>query len=327
MERDSVRFISAVIPAFNEAENIATTVRELIATLQAAGCGDRFEIIVVDDHSSDGTREAVRGLGLDSVRCLRLSRRSGSHTALRAGLAHAAGDAALCISADGQDNPAVLAQMIAKWQGGAEIVWALRTRREEPFMQKILAMSFYRVLESLVTTEKGDFDMARADFYLLGRRAVDAVNACSERNTSLFGLVQWLGFRQECVEYERRPRRAGESKWPVRRRLNLAWNWIIAFSGLPLRMITITGVVVALAGFVYAAFLIVCALLGRTIQGFATIVVLLVVLNGIQMIMLGLMGEYLWRNIEEARRRPLYFIESGDEPGGAGPDRRKGARA
>jgi dolichol-phosphate mannosyltransferase len=127
--------------------------------------------------------------------------------------------------------------------------------------------------------------------------------------------VQWLGFRQACVEYDRRSRRAGVSKWPVARRFGLAWNWIIAFSGIPLRLITITGMLMAAGGFVYAAFLVVYALTGRTIPGFATTVVLLVVLNGIQMTMLGVLGEYLWRNIEEARRRPLFFIEK--ETGGA----------
>ena len=314
--------LSAVIPAYNEAENIEGTIREILQVLRDLACADGCEIIVVDDHSSDGTFDVVQRLAVPGVGCVRLSRRSGSHVALRAGLAHARGDVVLCVSADGQDNPQALRAMIETWQKGADVVWALRIERDEPFLQKAPALLFYRIIEALLVTEKKNVDMARADFYLLDRKVVDAVNSCPERHTSLFGLIEWLGFRQASVEYHRRERRAGKSKWRFGSRLNLAWNWIIAFSGLPLRLMTVAGITLAAIGFLYAVFLVTMAVCGRTVQGFATIVVLLVVLSGIQMSMLGVIGEYLWRNIEESRRRPMYFIErSATSQSGSGPIR------
>jgi polyisoprenyl-phosphate glycosyltransferase len=302
--------ISVVIPAFNEAENIRSTLDDARAALAQAGFPEDYEIIVVDDHSTDRTFEVVAGTGDARIRCLRLSRRSGSHVALRAALAEARGDAVLCLSADGQDDPHALAEMVRKWKAGAQIVWALRAKRDEPLGYKLFALVFYKLIEWTGAREHGEFDLTRADFDLLDRRVVDAINSCPERNTSLAGLVAWMGFRQEAVTYDRRPRKSGVSKWNTRSRMNLAWNWIIAFSGMPLRLITVMGLLTAGLGFLYAIFLFFYTLLGYAKPGFAETVVLLLVLSGIQLTMLGVIGEYLWRNIDESRRRPLYFVEN-----------------
>jgi len=306
--------ISAVIPAYNEADNVGSAVREVRTALERAGV--EGEVIVVDDHSTDDTLRRAVAAEPDRVRGIRLSRRSGSHAALRAGLAEARGDAVLCLSADGQDDPEALPEMIEKWRGGAKVVWAVRRRRNEPAGQKLFALLFYRLIRWMGMGSAGDVDLARADFYLLDRSVADAVNACSERNTSLFGLIAWVGFRQDSVTYDRRPRRSGASKWTMRSRLNLAWDWVIGFSGLPLRLITMTGLATAAVGFLYAVFLVFYTLAGHVRPGFAEQTVLLLLLSGLQLTMLGIMGEYLWRNIEESRRRPLYFIE--DRLGGAG---------
>lgn len=302
--------LSVVIPAFNEADNLPTTISEVIRSLESAGYRDNWEIIVVDDHSDDDTYTVTAGYGNPSVRCIRLSRRSGSHTAIRAGLSQTGGSAVLVLSADGQDDPSIVNRMLEKWQNGSHVVWALRKARDEKVTQKFFALAFYAVIRWLGTTNPKQIDMARADFFLLDRTAVDAINSCPERNTSLFGLIEWIGFHTDFVEYDRRPRQAGTAKWNFRGRVGLAWDWITGFSGVPLRLIAIAGALTAGVGFLYALFIVYHRLTHpETPAGFAETVVLILVLSGMQMFMLGVIGEYLWRNIEQSRRRPNYFIE------------------
>jgi polyisoprenyl-phosphate glycosyltransferase len=301
--------LSVVMPAFNEQENIGLVVAELMKILPSIDGLTDYEIVVVDDHSNDATSEVVHQLGNDRARCLRLSRRSGSHTAIRAGLAYATGDAVLCISSDGQDNPQVLTEMIAKWRQGAQIVWAIRKSRQETFKDKMAAVLFYYTLRLFANSGQSSIDLANADFYLLDRKAVDAINACQERNTSLFGLIIWIGFRQDAVAYDRRERWNGKSKWSFKSRLRLAQDWIMAFSGIPLKLMTYLGITAAVIGFLYAIFILVAAIKGYTTPGWAESVLLMLVGGGVLLIMLGIIGEYLWRTLDETRKRPLFFIE------------------
>ena len=304
-----MKLISIVIPAFNESQNIKGTIEEVLKLIEQKSLAEDYEILVVDDHSNDNTFQIVDGFNSSKIICLRLSRRSGSHIALRAGIAHAKGDALLCISADGQDDPSALEEMLNKWQKGAHIVWAMRKKRKEPFFVKWPALIFYKTLVLLTASRKPDIDLSRADFYLLDKKVVDSINQCKERNTSLFGLVNWLGFNQASVEYERRKRKAGKSRWNFRGRFRLVKDWIVAFSGLPLKLISLVGVFVSFIGFLYALFIAVYAIVGKPVPGWASIMIVILVLSGFQMIMLGVIGEYLWRNLEESRRRPLYFLE------------------
>ena len=301
--------LSVVMPAYNEQENIALVVKELCTVIEGIAGISTFEIIVVDDHSSDHTSTEVSALQLTHARCLRLSRRSGSHTAIRAGLAHANGDAVLCISSDGQDNPIVLGQMVQQWLEGAQVVWAIRNAREETFKDKMAATLFYYTLRLFANSGQSDIDLANADFYLLDRKAVDAINACSERNTSLFGLIIWIGFKQVGVTYDRRERMNGKSKWSFRSRIRLAQDWIMAFSGVPLKLMTYLGMSAAAIGFLYALFILFAAIKGYTTPGWAESVLLMLVGGGVLLIMLGIIGEYLWRTLDETRKRPLFFIE------------------
>ena len=275
-------------------------------------CADDHEIVVVDDHSSDNTYEVVESFKEEKIKCVRLSRRSGSHTAIRAGFAASKGNAVLCIAADGQEDTAVIAQMVEKWNEGAKIVWALRRQRNtEPWYIRKPAQLFYRFLAWLGDTEQVEIDFSRADFFLLDKHVVDAINACAERNTSLFGLIVWLGFTQDFVEYDRAPRRFGKSKWNFVSRLRLAKDWIVAFSGVPLKLMSIVGFIIAIMGFLYGIYVVIFALMGRIPpSGWSSIIVAVFVLGGVQMIMLGIVGEYLWRNLDESRRRPLFFIEA-----------------
>jgi dolichol-phosphate mannosyltransferase len=299
--------LSVVIPAFNEAANVGPTLRELrqaLASLPAPP--ERCQVLVVDDHSTDGTFEAVADLGDPDVACLRLSRRSGSHVALRAGLAAATGQATLCISADGQDGPETLGAMLDHWQRGAQIVWGLRrSRAGEPWHVRLFSRAFYRLLRWIAGDHGADIDLDRADFFLLDRVVVEQLGRCPERNTSLFGLIAWSGFRQQAVQYDRRERRAGRSKWSFGARLRLATDWILAFSAMPLRIIAWFGGVLALLGIAWLGVTLSCGAASSLSAVGATVLLV----GGAQLGALGVIGEYLWRTLDEARRRPLYFIE------------------
>jgi dolichol-phosphate mannosyltransferase len=285
-------------------------VEEILAITGKMHDIDKTEVIVVDDHSSDNTYDVVDNMNDSRVSCLRLSRQSGSHTALRAGFIESNGDFVMCLSADGQDDPNCLNQMLLKLCSGCNVVWALRkNRNKESLILQLFAKTFYKMLFGLIGGDQSGIDLSRADFYILDRPVLEAIKSCAERNTSLFGLISWLGFKQEFVEYERRERNTGLSKWSYRSRLRLAKDWIIAFSGLPLKLMTIVGFIIAFIGFSYATFLIINSLLRNPIAGWSSIMVAVLVLGGIQMIMLGVAGEYLWRNLDESRKRPLYFIE------------------
>jgi len=301
--------LSVIIPAFNESNNLKNTIEEIKKLIENKDLSKEYEIVVVDDHSDDNTYHIVESFKDNRIKCVRLSRRSGSHIALRAGIAKAKGDAVLCISADGQDDPNILGEMIKKWSAGTHIVWALCKRRREPFFIKWCALFFYKMLERLTDLNKAQIDLSRVNFYLLDKKVVEAINQCPERNTSLFGLISWLGFKQDYVEFERRERKFGKSKWNFRSRFHLAKDWIVAFSGLPLKLMSVVGIVVSLVGFLYAFFIIAYAILGNPVQGWASTMVVILILGGLFMLMLGIIGEYVWRNLDESRRRPLYFIE------------------
>jgi len=300
--------LSVVIPSYNETENITDTVADLVSRIE--GIVEAYEIIVVDDHSTDDTFEQASSMKDVPVHCLRLSRRSGSHVAIRVGLAEASGDAVLCISADGQDDPEVVGLMLEKWHSGAQIVWALRRDRNlEPLYIKLFARLFYKLLRFFNKPENSELELSRADFYLLDRRVVDAIVSCNERVTSLFGLIAWIGFRQASVDYDRKPRRSGGSKWNFQQRMALALDWIVAFSWLPLRISVMLGLIFAGAGCVYAVFVIANAFLGRPIEGWSSVMTVILMLSGIQLLMLGAIGEYVGRGLDETRKRPIAFVE------------------
>jgi len=286
--------------------------------------GIAIDIIVVDDHSSDGTFKQVQDINDSRVDCLRLSRRSGSHVALRAGLRAVTGDATICIPADGQEDPKFFKQMLAKWAQGAQVVWALAVRRSnEPTLQRLFAHAYYRMLlGKSIYGLSTEIDYSRASFYLLDRVVVEAINSCPERNTSLFGLIAWLGFLQDSVDYQRRDRLAGASKWNFKSRLRLAKDWLLGFSDLPLRLISWLAAGVTAVGLLLGSGLGLSALLGQSPAGWAYVLALALLLGGVQLLVLAVLAEYQWRNLDEARRRPLYFIEARlgrGKPGGSAP--------
>lgn len=302
--------ISIVIPTYNESDNIKFTIQEIFMILNKISDINRVEIIIVDDHSSDITFAVIKEMNDLRVKCLRLSRRCGSHTAIRAGLRETTGDVILCISADGQDDPVCLINMLEKWRSGIHVVWALRVNRQiDPWHTQVFAKLFYKLLIWLGGGGRTNIDISRANFCLLDKIVVEAMNKCQERNTSLFGLVTWLGFNQDSVEYQRRQRKHGKSNWNFMMQLRLAKDWVVGFSGLPLTLIFVSGILITLTGFFYGLYLIINLIQGRAINHWLVVMTSILFFGGIQMIMLGIVGEYLWHNLEEARHRPLFLIE------------------
>ncbi|MBF0489929.1 MAG: glycosyltransferase family 2 protein, partial [Candidatus Omnitrophica bacterium] len=225
--------ISIVIPSYNEAENLPETLKALAQVLESAIADSQYEIIVVDDHSTDQSLEVVTSLLDDRVRCIRLSRRSGSHIAVRAGLLEARGEVVLCTAADGQDDPLALTAMLEQWHKGYQVIWACRQNRQgEPLVYRLTTQLFYNFLAFVCKASSEERVLvSNADFFLLDRVVVDALNSCGETQTSLFGLILWGGFKQTSVEYVRKARRAGQSKWNFSKRVSLAKDWVLAFSG------------------------------------------------------------------------------------------------
>ncbi len=306
--------LTIIIPAYNESPNILQTINEILDVLGKTEFALKYEFIVVDDHSSDDTFLKVRQQGDPRLKCIRLSRRGGSHTAIRAGMKLAKGDYVLCVSADGQDDPSCLPVMIEKLKSGTDVVWAYRkNRKNESWVLKKTAELFYKILIWVSGVENRMIDLSRADFFILNKKVIDAVNSCEEHYTSVFGLILWTGFQHDSVVYDRRLRRSGKTKWNFSRKLGLAMDWILSFSGLPLKMMTVVGVIFALFSFIYGIIVVVNVFVGRPVEGWSSLMVALLLIGGIQMIMFGVMGEYLWRNLQESRKRKLYFIESSTE--------------
>lgn len=302
--------LSVVIPALNEEQNIKITIDELLLVLEKSRHVKDFQVIVVDDHSTDRTFDIVKDMKNPRISCIRLSRRRGSHIAIRAGLREATGDAALFIAADGQDDPVCLEKMLDKLRGGANAVWGVRkSRSAESWRIKLPARMFYKVLRLLGGMRGVTVDVSRANFFLLDRAVIDAVNSCPESNTSLFGLITWVGFNQDSVEYERNVRRFGKSNWSFFGLIHLATDWIIGFSSLPMTCIFNAGAVVFLLSLLYIFCLIIAGASGHSVEGWSITIAVVLFLGGIQMIMTGVIGEYLWRSLDESRKRPLYFIE------------------
>jgi polyisoprenyl-phosphate glycosyltransferase len=297
--------ISIVTPAFNEADNLEALHGRLADVLT----GWSWEWIVVDDHSSDDTFGVLSKLAERDPRVtgLRLARNVGSHAAILCGLAQASGAAAVALAGDGEDPPEEIARLIAQWRGGAAVVWAERNNRHgRRRHEEIASRLFHRMMRRWSGL---DLPGAGSDFFLVSRPVIDAINAVAERNTNVMALIGWIGFDHAVVRYEKAPRAAGRSGWTTTKKLGLLLDSIFGFSLRPIRAMSVLGLMLALLGFLYAIFVIANALVGRPIEGWSSLMVVVLVLGGIQMIMLGVLGEYLWRSLDETRARPRYTIE------------------
>ncbi len=301
--------LSLVIAAYNEELNLPK-IYERIVGVEWHRSGMEIEIVFVDDHSRDGTLQILRGLAARDprVKWLRLSRNFGSHKAFAAGLEYTTGDASVILAADLQDPPECVPLMIEKWRAGAKVVWAVRgARAGENWFTKCSARLYYLLMRRYAIA---DLPQTGADFLLMDRIVTDALRAAPERNTSLLALIQWMGFEQAQIIYTKEARRAGVSKWTFFKRVKLAVDSFVSFSYMPIRLMSLLGFTSAVLGFLYALFLVIRRICYATpIEGWTSLICVVLIMSGVQLVMLGVLGEYLWRTFDESRRRPRFLIE------------------
>jgi dolichol-phosphate mannosyltransferase len=300
--------ISLVVPVFNERDTVPTFYQRASVALSATG--EAYEIIFVDDGSVDGTLEELRRVASQDarVRVVSFSRNFGHQTAVSAGMNYARGDAVAVIDGDLQDPPEIVPQLMARWREGYHVVYAIRRTRRENIFKRAAYRLFYRLLRSMSYV---DMPLDAGDFAIMDRRIVDLLNAMPERNRFVRGIRAWVGFKQIGLEYDREPRFAGESKYPLSKLFRLAYDGVISYSFVPLRLVTQLGFVISLVAFLLIVyFLVLRIVLGQQlILGWTSTIVVILFLGGVQLISLGILGEYVGRIFDEVKRRPLYVVK------------------
>lgn len=309
INRHEPRALSIVIPVYNEQEIVPILYRRLRATLSSLP--ESSEIIFVNDGSTDDTLKELALLHQEdqSVRVIDLSRNFGKEVAVTAGLDFANGDAVVVIDADLQDPPELIPELVSKWRDGFDNVYAVRQRRDgESWLKRMTAHFFYRTLRRISKTAIPE---DTGDFRLMSRRAVEALKCLREQNRFMKGLFAWVGFPQTAIYYVRDPRLAGKTTWNYWKLWNFAIEGITSFSYFPLQLATFFGVITALFAFGHAAFIFANTVVyGNPVPGYPSLMVAILFLGGIQLICLGILGEYLARTYSESKRRPLYFINN-----------------
>lgn len=306
--------LSVVVPAYNEQEVLPEFHRRLSLVLDEL----KFtcEVVYVNDGSTDTTVDVIGTLRTSDSRValVDLSRNYGKEVALTAGLDHATGDAVVVIDADLQDPPELIPELIATWRKGYDVVYAKRVARDgESWFKKTSAHVFYRVVQHFSRVRIPE---DTGDFRLLSRRALDSLLKIRERNRFMKGLFAWVGYKQTAVLYRRDPRFAGDTKWNYWRLWNFALDGITSFTVAPLKVASYVGMLIAVGAFAYGAFVIVRTLLfGDPVAGYPSLMVMVLFLGGVQLMALGVIGEYLGRMFEETKQRPLYLVQTYIGPG------------
>lgn len=315
---------SIVAPVFNEVDNLRRLHERVTGVMQQTG--EPWELVLVDDGSTDGSGELMQALyeqDPEHIRAVRFARNFGHGIAVTAGMDYAQGQAVILIDADLQDPPEVILDLIAKWREGYEVVYAVRAEREgETWFKRTTAALFYRLL-SRITDVRIPLDTG--DFRLMDRQVVDAIRSMRERHRFVRGMVSWVGFRQTGVSYTRHKRYAGQTKYTLRKMLRLAWDGVTSFSYFPLQLATYLGFGIAALSAVAILIVVLLRLFSDTepLKGQATTLVMVLFLGSIQLISLGIIGEYLGRIYNEVKERPLYIVRSvlGVPSGTASPAR------
>lgn len=306
--------VSIVIPLFNEEGSVPELLRRIDGVMRTLDGLDGYEIIAVNDGSSDGTLALLREQRTQypELVILSLSRNFGHQVAATAGIDHAKGDAVVLMDGDLQDPPELIGEFIAKWREGYDVVYATRRgRKGESAFKLLTARTFYRVTKMLT---KISIPVDTGDFRLMSRRVVDALGQTRERHRFLRGLVSWVGFRQVGIIYDRDPRYAGNTKYPFSKMLRFAIDGITSFSEAPLRFATYFGFTVSFFAFAYAAIVLAFKLLDLNNPGYTSMMVAILFLGGVQLIGIGILGEYVGRIYDEIKARPLYLISSIEMP-------------
>jgi glycosyltransferase involved in cell wall biosynthesis len=309
LRRERAATLSIVIPLYNEAGNVEELLRRVDAVVRDLPEPPLdYEVICVDDGSRDATREKlVAAARIDPhLRVLSLSRNFGHQIAATAGLDAARGDAVVLMDGDLQDPPELIAQFLERYRAGYDVVYATRRRRSGESRFKILtAAAFYRVVRRLTNVS---IPVDTGDFRLMSRRVVDALYQTRERHRFIRGLVSWVGFNQTGVEYDRDARFSGETKYPFSKMLKFAIDGITAFSEIPLRFASYLGFITSTFAFIYAVIVLVLKFTGYNEPGYTSTILTVLFLGGVQLIGIGILGEYVGRIYDEIKARPLYLV-------------------
>jgi dolichol-phosphate mannosyltransferase len=302
--------VSFVLPAYNEAKTLPEFHKVLSKTLQKHEKEFGHELIFINDGSRDNTLEILKNLRKKdkSVKIINFSRNFGQQMAVTAGLDFAGGDAVIIMDCDLQDPPAVVIQMLAKWREGFEVVYGQRRTRKDTMFKKTTASIFYKVIDWLT-----DFDIPRntGDFRLMDRKVVDTIKKFPERNRFMRGMISFVGFKQTPLLFDRDERFAGETNYPFKKMFRLAMDGILGFSTVPLRLMTYIGLVVSFFSFIGILYAVGMYVFFPqiTVPGWTLMMTAILFIGGIQMVMLGVLGEYIGRIYSEVQGRPLYIID------------------
>jgi polyisoprenyl-phosphate glycosyltransferase len=302
--------LSIIIPCYYNEENIPVTTAELIRNEQRFASDMEFEYILVDDGSKDQTLTALttfKNQYPHKVTVVKLSGNFGSYNAILAGMQYATGDCNIVITADLQDPPELMVKMVDYWKQGIKLVVANREQRNDPFLTKLFAGLYQKMMRkyALPNLPEGGFD-----FCLFDKQLREQVLALDEKNTNSLYLLIWLNYDYVAIPYTRQERTIGKSRWTLNKRLKLFIDSFVSFSYTPLRFITVSGLILGLIAFMYALYVVFAKLTGKVdVEGWTAMMVVFLVVSSFQMIAIGIIGEYLWRNLEASRKRPPYIIE------------------
>ncbi len=302
--------ISVIIPCYFNELNIPTTVQELKTNETLFPADVAFEYVMVDDGSKDNTLEELKKFKAtypEQVKIIKLSGNFGSYNAIQAGMKYATGDCTVVIAADLQDPPELMVKMYEYWQKGVKLVVANRNDREDAFTSRIFAEQYQKLIRkhALANLPKGGFD-----YCLFDRQLREQVVNMGENNTNSLYLLMWLKYDYVAIPYTRKARKAGKSRWTLSKKIKLFVDSFVSFSYFPLRLITIGGLVLGLISLLYAAYVIFAHFTGNIdVQGWTTMMVVFLLVAAFQMISIGIIGEYLWRNLEASRKRPAYIVD------------------
>lgn len=301
--------ISIVIPCYFNELNIQETYRVIVSDVFEKCPEIEFEIVFVDDGSKDNTLlELKKVQNIDHrIKIVKLTRNFGEFRAIVAGMQYTTGDGIVVMSADLQDPPSLIPQMIESWKKGNKVTLSVRNKREESWLKNTLANTYYKIVRHWV---EENYPKQGFDFFLIDKEVKDKLVLMQEKNSSIYVQLIWLGYTPFEIEYTRRDREQGKSMWSYRKRINLFIDTFIVFSYKPIRFISTIGIIVSLIGFIFAIlFIIEFFIKGVDVAGWTSVIVATLLLSGFQMIMLGVIGEYMWRNLDESRKRPLYVVD------------------
>lgn len=300
--------LSIVVPVYFNEKNLPVTYPRL-AALESSIPNITLELVFVDDGSKDDSFNVLHEIQKKDkrVKVVKLTRNFGSFNAILAGVHHATGDCVGVISADLQDPPELFGEMVERWRKGVKTVLAVRKDRQDPWPAVLYSKVFYKFIRKFALPDmpKGGFD-----FVLLDRSVVNVLTQISEKNTSIMALIIWLGFDREEILYSRKAREIGTSRWNASKRIKLFIDAMTSFSYFPIRAISFVGVIIALISFIYALFIVYLRFVnGIHVEGWTSLVVIMLFLSGFQLVSLGVIGEYLWRSFDESRKRPPYVVD------------------